>query len=280
MKQLDVGIHEGVPFEDYLKIDAISSGSLRSVHESPRKYKRERDAGGIDGDALRVGRAGHTAILEPDRFLHEYVMWKGKVRRGKEWDKFCDVHTEETILTRNQYETAIALRDATRNHPQAARLLGTSRKVELTLIWEHHQRGVLCKSRIDLLCGLGVVDIKTSRNPAPHSFAQSYARYGYDMQAAWYLDGWAALTGEAAPFYLIVPQSVEPFYVAVFQVPENEITDAAAKNEAALDTLLACREADVWPGPYEEQIETIRMPAWARTDDDVELTFGGEAIGV
>ena len=45
-----------------------------------------------DTTALKVGRAVHTAVFEPDRLLRDYVLWDGGDRRGKEWTAFKELH--------------------------------------------------------------------------------------------------------------------------------------------------------------------------------------------
>ena len=77
---------------------------------------------------------GHTAILEPDRFLRDYVLWESR-RQGKKWEAFAEVNGSKTILTDNQYTQAIAMRDAVAEHPEAGPLMKKRGDSEVTVIW-------------------------------------------------------------------------------------------------------------------------------------------------
>lgn len=67
------GIYEDLPAEEYHASDAVSRSGLTQIERSIDHY-REYVANGIgDSKALRTGTAIHTAILEPERFQHEYI---------------------------------------------------------------------------------------------------------------------------------------------------------------------------------------------------------------
>lgn len=265
-------------FEDYLKIEAVSASDLKDVRTSPRHYWRRRQLPPTDSDTLRVGRAGHTAILEPDRFLKDYLLWDGGVRRGKAWDAFVAAAGKRTILTETQYDQAIAMRDAVRAHPVAAPLVKRLTDHELSLQWNHQRTGVPCKGRIDAVGDGVLVDIKTAHDPRPHAFSAQAYRLGYHLQLAWYADG-LTLSGRHCPdVKILVVQSKEPFDVVVYSFTTEAHSRGVEEYEAALDTLLACRESNTWPGIAEDGEEDFRLPSWAAPQDDAELTFGGEAI--
>jgi len=72
--QKDPGNYTDVPFEEYIKIDAINHSMLtKFMNESPFhfKYKMENGLYG-DTDALAEGRVIHEAVLEPDKFDEKY----------------------------------------------------------------------------------------------------------------------------------------------------------------------------------------------------------------
>src|SRR3990167_8857553 len=104
--QQQAEIIERLPFERYVGIaDALHATGLKDMLMSPLHYNWWRTHKRADKDTFRVGRAGHTAILEPDRFLLEYTVWRnkpdGKTRKrdGKEWEAFKEANKDKTILT-------------------------------------------------------------------------------------------------------------------------------------------------------------------------------------
>ena len=283
------GIHYGIPFADYLKIDAVSASALKEIRVSPRHYWRKRQRPDQDCDAYRVGRAGHTAILEPDRFLREYVLWDAKAkngsgkkapRRGEQWDTFLSMHAGKSILTDEQYDLALAMRDAAREHPTVSRWLAVPGKHEVTLIWDDPRTGVRCKARLDRVTADAIDDVKTTNDPAPHKFAATAARLGYHVQAAHYSAGWHTLTGELLPFRFLVAQSREAFDVVPYEATDDFMAQGEAEAASMLDLLIQCRERNEWPGISPEPVK-LALPAWAMAeDDDLELTFNGESLEV
>lgn len=267
-----------VTFQDYLRIEAVSASALKDIRISPRYYWRKRQQPDQDSDTLRVGRAAHTAILEPDRFLKDYLLWDQGRRTGKKWEAFQVAAGERTILTELQYDQAIAMRDAVRAHPVAGPLVERITEHEVTLLWDHPRTGVPCKGRLDAIGDGLLVDLKTTNDPSPHKFQALAYRLGYHLQLAWYSDGMITSGRDLNEVKILVVQSKEPFDVAVYTFTATAHARGVEEYEAALDTLLACREAKCWPGIAEDGEIEFTLPTWAAPEQDNELTFGGEPI--
>jgi hypothetical protein len=264
-------IIERLPFEKYVQIEGVHATSLKDMLVSPLLYNWRRTHKRSDTDSLRVGRAGHTAILEPDRFPLEYTVWRAKMGRrfGKKWDEFKQLAASQgqTILTEAQYDTALAMRDAARAHPRVKELLDERGKAELTIRWQHPRTGLPCVSRIDYLCS-AIVDVKTTKNPHPAKFASDAARYGYLMQAGFYGDACASAGLGALPFKIMSVQNVPPYDVVVFNIPEALLAHGVREYEKALSALIACREARYWPGVVPQGEVDLMLPAWAAVEDE------------
>jgi hypothetical protein len=271
---------ERVPFEQYVKSPALHATALKYVLTSPLAYRYNLDHPKEDNDRLTLGRACHTAVLEPDRFLREYVLWEGGRRFGKQWESFREANNAKTILTVQQYEEALRIRDAVRGHRAALNLLSESGgKSEVTLKWEHPRTGLKCKGRVDWLCS-SLVDLKTTRNPDPRKFEADAGRLGYVFQLAFYLDGIASVLGKALPAKIIAVQSVAPYDVVVYDVPEDVLAVGHEQVERAIDLVAQCTAANDWPGIAADEVP-LRLPAWATadfSDDEPQLTFDGQAL--
>src|SRR5579872_4150227 len=110
-------------FAEYSAIDAVNWSTLKNLRRSPLHYQHALRSPRKDTPRLAIGRAGHTAVFEPDRFMLEYACYKGKIRRGKKWDDFKAAHEHETILKMDEYKLCLAIRDSVRAHPLAAEYL-------------------------------------------------------------------------------------------------------------------------------------------------------------
>jgi hypothetical protein len=267
MSSAAVKLETGESFDDYVRSPEVHATGLKNLLVSPLLYKRRQEVPMSDSDTLRVGRAAHTAILEHDRFLLDYALWTGKVRRGKEWEAFVAAQGKRTILTAAQYKQALRMRDAVQAHPVASKLLSDrAARREVSLRWTHPRTGIKCKARIDWL-GSALIDIKSTRNPDPRKFAADAARLGYVFQLAFYDDGRAANKLPPAPVKIVSVQNVEPYDVVVFDLDERTLAIGREQVEAAFDLLVRCQAANDWPGLASEEV-TLRLPAWAAPDYD------------
>lgn len=277
MSSAALKLETGEPFENYVRSPEVHATGLKNLLVSPLLYKRRQEAPMSESDTLRVGRAAHTAILEPDRFLLDYTLWTGKVRRGKEWDAFVASQGKRTILTAAQYKQALKMRDAVRAHPVASRLLSEqAAQREVSLRWTHARTGVKCKARVDWL-GSVLVDIKSTRNPDPRKFAADAARLGYVFQLAFYDDGRAANQLPPAPVKIVSVQNVEPYDVVVFDLDERTLAIGREQIEKALDLLVHCTARNEWPGIAPEEV-ALKLPAWAAPDYDEDAPDQSQPI--
>lgn len=283
------GIGRGIPFEEYVRRPEAHATALWHLLTSPLAYWSRTQQRPPDTDALRQGRAGHTGILEPDRFLLEYAVWRSEKdgrRFGKKWDAFCEANADKCILTEAQYAAALRMRDAVNKHAVASRLVIGPGDNELTLRWVHQSTGIACKARIDRLAAgaagadAALVDIKTTRDPSPRAFGASAARYGYCFQLAFYGDGVVAALGrKPPPTKIIAVQNCEPFDVVVYDLGQDELAKGREQVERAMTLLALCTASKLWPGIAPDAEVPLVLPAWASPETDAEpVTFGGEEI--
>lgn len=255
---------EGLTIERYFALGGESSTGLKDMLVSPLAYKQRRDNGRPDRDTLRLGRACHTAILEPHRFREEYAVWDGGVRRGKDWEAFRIENAARTILTEAQVETALRVGESVRAHPVAGPILREPGKAEVTITWRHERTGLPCRARIDWLCS-ALVDLKTCREINPSMFGSQAARLGHHLQMALYSAALASV-GVHLPVKLIAAQNQEPFDCAVYAVPDEVLVIGEQLYEAALDKVAACQRTGAWPGVAWDAELVLKLPAWAVTN--------------
>jgi hypothetical protein len=83
------GIHYDVPrAEVYDAIDRMHWSKLKILGRSPAHLRHAMTAGFEDSNARKLGRVRHIATFEPERYAAQVAVWRGGVRRGKEWDAF------------------------------------------------------------------------------------------------------------------------------------------------------------------------------------------------
>lgn len=265
-------------FNDYAAIDAVNFSTLKEMRRSPRHYQYRIQNPREDTTRLAIGRAAHTAVFEPDRFLLDYALFDGERRAGKAWDECCAANKGKTILKAAEYSTCLAMRDAVRSHPVAGPALTPPGEAEKVITWTDEETGIKCKARLDwwrvgLWC-----DLKTTGDIDAGRFAATAYRMGYFGQMAFYRAGLVANGLDAPLPRIIAVEAAAPFDVAVFAVTDNAIYAGEVEIRELLARVAACRFSGQWPGRYPEQT-VLSLPSWAYGDDGdaiAGLVIGGE----
>ncbi len=271
--------------EDYhANTSHISKSGLDLISQTPAHYyahyldpSREKDE---PTPALKLGSAVHAAILEPELFANEYwavddaaiisEIGGAKPRataRYREWllEKERQNAGKE-MLTADQFKHCLRMRDAVWSHPGAAYLLNDGYR-EQSFFFTDPMTDAPCKIRPDFLNPSirWITDVKTTEDASPAAFGRSFYNYRYHVQAAFILDGLAAIEG--APWQGIAFIAVEknpPYAVAVYYATPEDIADGRVAYRGNLLTYMECKQRNQWPA-YSTKIEPIMRPAWMRS---------------
>jgi exodeoxyribonuclease VIII len=255
-------------WDDYVKLAGLNWSTLKHMAVSPLHFQHACTFKRKDSDALALGRATHCAILEPERFAAEVVVFDG-TRRGKEWDAFKAENARRTILKPDDFDYCIGMRDAVRANPQAMAYLERGR-AEVPIEWVDKETGQRCKSRLDWVStsSPAIVDLKTARSIDSRAFGAQAARLMYHGQLAFYSRGWSEVTGEIPPVVIIAVESEPPFDVGVFTLDPEEALYAGWKLcRDLIDRVAECKSVNCWPGRYSRETE-LDLPSWAFDEED------------
>lgn len=267
--------------DSYKAIDAINWSTLKHMRKSPRHFMNALTSQGDDTRSMKLGRATHTAILEPDRFLVDYVMFGGERRAGKAWEQFAEANAEKEILKLDEYQLALAMRDAVEFHPRALDLI-SSGVAEVALTWTDEKTVLRCKGRVDWVDASRriFVDVKTAAEIEAMRFASAAARLGYHGQLAFYRRGLEATYGQTFDGYLIAVENKKPHDTAVFRYDEDVMYAADCEIGELLERVAQCRASGEWPGQYPGET-SLYLPAWAQQDEGIEgldLMVNGQEV--
>ena len=149
-------------------------------------------------------------------------------------------------------------------------------EAELTVVQPDTHHDLLCKARIDCLLDWRgcptVVDIKTTsaRNLKPHTLRAEIHKYGYHIQAAWYLDVYGRAAGvNADSFVFVFCQTTQDMDIAAYQLDDESIEQGRREARQYLQQIVTCRETGTWPGVQPNEVGTIGLPDYAMTEMDV-----------
>lgn len=255
----------------YDRIERLNVSRLKKARVSPLHFHVNA---GYESKPLALGTLGHLLTLEPEKADGTCAVWDGKVKRGKAWDAFEAENAGRLIITATEFDAAMGMAEAVRNHPLAAGYL-RSGMAEATLLWESGSRA--CKGRVDWLDQDLIVGLKTGAEIGPREFGRAVVRYGYDLQWAFYADGYEAITGRRPEMVEIAVESKAPFDVIVYRVPDSVLARGRAEYWRLLDLVSQCEASGEWPGQCSTEVD-VELPAWVAGADEPALTLGGEEL--
>jgi exodeoxyribonuclease VIII len=271
---MDSIAHSTIPIEDYhADRSAVSSSELKRILVSPAHYQRYLISPPLPTSAQEFGSAVHAALFEPRRFALEYAVQPKLNSRTKEGksatEAFRREHLGQRFLSQADWEAIQTIRAKVLERQFANLLLSEPNGVpEQALYWVDHSAGVgegiRCKCRPDWRCEVAILDLKTTTDASALAFARDIVKYGYDLSAAFYVDGVSQTSsGALLPFVFVVVEK-ETSEVALYQADAEMIEVGREKYRRALSMLAECRKTGTWPG-YQPSgdIEDISLPRWA-----------------
>lgn len=250
--------------QEYRQAEGVNKSTLWNLRKSPAHYKYFLENQREDTVAFAFGRAVHAAILTPSAYKKDFaVLPEGIDRRTKagkeEYQAFLDASAGKEILTAADAETVKAIVKAFKKNKEAVRLLkGTKR--EKPLFWTD-DNGILCKCRIDAYRAGLIVDLKTAQDAETETFTREALRYGYDVQAAHYLDAYQHKESSVRPdWYFIVIEKAEPYAINILRADIGFLDYGFIRRQELIEKLKACREEKSYP---DYGINELCLPAWA-----------------
>ena len=266
------GIYYNISNEYYHynpKYRALSKGGIVQLLKSPAHFKAWEKRDKEDPTpAMNFGSAAHSLILEPNK--NKVVKAPNINRRtteGKElWGKFVSDSQDKIVITSDEWAQIKAMKKVINKSETASNLLRDG-KPEATIYWRDRNYKYLCKARPDYVIeDLKIlVDYKTAIDASPDAFASAIVRFGYDIQAAWYLYGMNIITNEIDEwkFIFIVQEKTPPFPVACYRAGDEILRLGEDKFKSAVLQYHLCKKVLKRWDAYPDELVDIIPPRWA-----------------
>lgn len=241
----------------------------------------------VEKKTFDIGRAAHRAVLGaggdyvayPDDMLASNGA--ASTKAAKEWAE-AQRAAGNTPLKADEVDQIGEIADAVRAKLALMGIAFDPAQSEITALGEVD--GVWCRAMIDNApadARQPLYDLKTTMDASPDAVARAVMNYGYDVQAAHYLDVWKAATGEDRRFRFVFVEKTAPYEVAVVELYDHDravrLKRAASDDPASVaadwwtmaraDAKDArriwgeCLASDTWPG-YPAKVAVIGAPAW------------------
>ena len=251
---------------EYRSVKAYSKSDLDNANKSVALLAWSKTVSRSKSDVADIGNATHAALLEPDVFAKDYVKMPGfnlRTTAGKEAkESFTrNVGDGKTVLSHDDYELVIGMRDSALAHPIINKLLTSKGESEVSIFFEIN--GIKCKCRPDRVVDPSVfnqhiiVDVKTCADVSKFNF--SARDYRYDVQDSFYSRGYYELTGHKPRFLFAVIGKNKVFgshQARLFELTEEDKEAGASQYMIDLDSISEMEEF----GMGSLEVETLKLP--------------------
>ena len=236
----------------YHSHNSISASGLKEIYKKSvyhflnRKFK--------ESPAMKLGTAVHQAILEPDDFYDIYhVIDKidKRTKAGKEeYEKQKNLAENKIILESDTHNIIKEILNSFREHKLAQHYC--KGEIELSHYLKHE--GVDVRVRPDCINRISnfISDVKTCQDNSPEVFKRDIYKWGYHLQAAFYMD----MLG-IDKFKFIAITTSYPYTVEVYTLDEDTIEFGRNAWQQAFSNWKIYLETKQTPGYH-----------WYKYDDD------------
>lgn len=260
-------------------LDAMASGSPRHYWHKYLNPAREPEE---PTPAKLLGQAIHSAILEPHLFSTEFAAVPDDAPkrptsaqlRAKNpsletsqaidwWAEFNAAAEGKTILTAEQFDICIDIRDAVHSHPVASSLLQGG-KAEQTVYAIDEETGELVKCRIDYLTADIIVNLKSTEDAGAAAFGKSAGAYRYPVQQAWYEGVLDSAFGEHPPYWIFLAvEKSPPYALGIYYLEPEDVARGRVAARRDLMRIAECRRNGQWPD-YGTEALPLQIPGWVK----------------
>lgn len=264
----------------YLAEHGVSQSGLKQLARSPAHYRQYVDHPEEPTLHQKIGTIEHFAVFQPDLLESSHWVkpvnytnkkgetrkWNGNATECKDW---LYAHSDRQVISQDNYDAIIGMRDSIMRHPAAMKALDPRGKAEQSLFCEDAETGMQLKCRCDFLSGNCIVDLKKCQDASPAGFGKTVANYWYDLQAAVNLHICNALGLGKENFIFIAVEDQAPFAVGVYQLDEASIAIGYSKFRRLMAKYQACAIANQWPA-FSSNIEYLSLPKWAASTEQMK----------
>lgn len=256
--------------KEYRSMDGVSRSQLWRLKESPEHFKYAEEHPEEPTPALIFGQMVHKLVLEPKTFDEDFVIMPEVDRRTKEgraiWADFLEGAGDRILIKEADYDKAVEMKDALMKIDLAKKLL--TGKHEIPVFWTDDLTGEPCKARLDCMVPLTddviIVDYKTTGDASTEAFIKSAINYGYDFQAAMYMEGVKKTMNKKARFIFIAQEKEPPYSVNILAADDLLVQRGFDVFRELIGIYHDCKVSGNWYGYLgpSNQVNVMGLPAY------------------
>lgn len=255
--------------KEYHAAEGLSKTMMDKLKKSPAHLKAYLDNPTEETEAMLLGAALHTMILEPKKFDIEYAVLPNIDRRTKdgkeEYQAFIEQNAGKEVLTESQFNTVKTWVDAILSKPKVKELLTGKGKNEVSIFWKDEETGETCKARPDRIKDKRIIDLKTAVSAQQDDFQRKAYDLNYHIQAAWFMEAYRhEYHEEPEGFTFIVVEKTDPFNVVIYDADDFFINVGEIESQKLLNIYHECKRTNNWYGydGEKQEIQTLGLPSY------------------
>lgn len=288
-KKKETQFYEEMSNAEYRQREGLASTDIKRMMKSMAlwKFLKDNPEENTDTPSLKFGRAYHKFCLEPYDFENEFVVSPKIDRRTKEGKEAYEAFVKEAegkeVIDQEMYDQLTKMREVLYATPYVKKLLAGEH--EKSMFWVDKKTGIKCKCRADSFGVFGninvIVDLKTVSDAETTAFMRDAMKFGYDIQAAHYLEGIQTVTGKEYKFVFVAQEKSAPYLCNVLEADEFFIRNGYEVRDELLKTYLKCLELNEYPAymgfASEKKVANeLTVPAWIRNAMGEEQGYADE----
>ena len=260
-KQFEDGVFD-ISSDEYHQSSGVSRSALMLLKRSPYHFWYEYKSGLAEKkeatDAMNLGSAFHTLVLEPHKFNDEFIIRPSIDRRttkGKEeYAEFEVSAGMRIILTNEQYNKAEQMANALIKNSTISNLLDGA-LFEQSIFWTDEDTGLQFKARPDIWQPAIVSDLKSTADAEYRAFQYSSSKHGYFLQAGMMYEAMLSINKPFEAYVIIASEKEPPYAPAIYPMSEKAIEFGREMFGVYKRHLKQCITNDEWPSYPMREIE-------------------------
>lgn len=201
---------------DYHSSPGISASGLKSIHKKSIYHFLKQKP--FESPSMAFGTAVHCAMLEGENYYKEFHVMPKIDRRTKAGKEQFEVEQKKSVgkqlVSFDDHQRITKILDNFRDHELAQKYC--QGEVELSHYLKHENVDVRVRPDVINRVEDYISDVKTCQDNSPIAFKRDVYKYGYHLQAAFYMD----MLG-INNFKFIAVESNYPFSVEVYTLSDE-----------------------------------------------------------
>jgi len=203
--------------------DYLSSSAIKTIAKKSVLHFMEQKP--FNSPALTIGSAFHTYVLENELFFKEFIVAPKIDRRKKagkeEWTKLQNqaTTTGKQLLAEKDFKMICIMSEKIFEDKTCKELLSNG-EPEVSFYRENFI-DIKARVRPDYYKeGQYIVDLKSCQDASPRAFRYDILKYGWHIQAAFYMD-----VLEVNDFYFIASEKQHPYACQTYKLSDHLINE-------------------------------------------------------